>query len=243
MRRRVPDWLLERYALGELDPAQEAEIRAHLDSEPEDRARLRALREADRDFLERHPPRAIAALIHVRMGSRRPRWGGLAVPALASAALASLALLVVAVVDGEGGEIRMKGLAPSILLHRSQDGVVERLRDGASAREGDLVQLSYLAAGKRFGVVLSIDGKGVVSLHHPLDSAWAAPLSSEGTVSLPYAYELDDAPDFERFFFLAADEPFSVHEALDAAGRMEPGASRLPLREEIVQASFLLRKP
>ena len=34
---------------------------------------------------------------------------------------------------------------------------------------------------------------------------------------LPYSYELDDAPEFEKFFFLTTDTAFSVRNILSLA--------------------------
>src|SRR5690606_26378921 len=85
-------------------------------------------------------------------------------------------------------------------------------------RKGDVIQLRYHGGGHRYGVIASIDGAGVVTLHHPArDDAppTATALSAEST-SLPHAYELDDAPRFERFFFITAAEPIDVRRSLDA---------------------------
>lgn len=244
MRNEVPAWLLERLAQGELPEERAAAIRARL-GEAETEARVEELRAADSAFLERFPPRPMGAAIRARLEEKsvRSHRRPLRLAAFASLGAAALVALFVGVLPEPAPEIRAKGLAPAILVHRSQGGAIEKLSDGARARAGDLVQLSYLAAGKRYGVILSIDGSGVVSLHHPLEGGWAAPLSSEGAVALPHAYELDAAPAFERFFFLAADEPFPVREVLEAAKRAAPDARRLEVDAGIVQASFLLRKP
>ncbi len=113
----VPDWMLERYALGELSPDQSETIRVHLQAEAEAvragltpqgdlTVRLEALQASDAAILEAHPPRHAAAEIRRRLHHRRAeddqagrttsrqrrRWllGGL-VPA----AVAALALIVV----------------------------------------------------------------------------------------------------------------------------------------------------
>lgn len=247
MNERIPDWMLERYALGELPPDRAAEIGERIAGRPEEEARLRALREADRAFLAAHPPRNVVAAIQGRLkgraGARRPL--AFRRPVLASlAAAASLALVLGLFLGEEEDEgIRTKGLVPALVVHRSRGGEIERLAEGALARAGDLVQLSYVAAGMRHGLVLSIDGSGVVSLHHPVTGEWAAELDPRGTIALPHAYELDAAPEFERFFFVFSDDPFRVHEVLEAARRAPTGAERLPLDDHLEQVSFLLRKP
>ena len=47
---------------------------------------------------------------------------------------------------------------------------------------------------------------GCVTRHLPAAGARAAPLSRARPVPLPEAYELDDAPGFERFFLVTADD-------------------------------------
>ena len=44
------------------------------------------------------------------------------------------------------------------------------------------------------------------------------PLTSDGIVSLDVAYELDDAPRWERFFLVTGPQPFSV-ESISVAAR------------------------
>ena len=57
--------------------------------------------------------------------------------------------------------------APALRLYRRVAGADQLLRDGATARPGDLLQLAYAAGGETHGVILSIDGAGSVTLHFP----------------------------------------------------------------------------
>jgi hypothetical protein len=60
-------------------------------------------------------------------------------------------------------------------------------------------------------------------------------------VPLPQAYELDDAPAFERFYMVTADEPFAVETVVDAIRRA--GADgRLDLPAAMDQSSVVLEK-
>jgi hypothetical protein len=56
---------------------------------------------------------------------------------------------------GAPAETRIKGLRPHLGVFRQTPAGVEALADGSLARDGDLVQLTYQAAGRRFGVILS----------------------------------------------------------------------------------------
>lgn len=111
-------------------------------------------------------------------------------------------------------------------------------------RAGDLVRVGYRAAGRGFGVIVSVDGRGSVTVHLPGRGDQAAALAGGDTVLVHHAYQLDDAPRFERFHFVTAGAPFAVATVVDAARRaaLTAGASELPLAPSFEQATFLLRK-
>jgi hypothetical protein len=95
-------------------------------------------------------------------------------------------------------------------------------------------------------LILSIDGSGVVTRHLPIDGNVAVALRNDGTVLLDNAYELDDAPAWECFYFVTADEPFDVGPVLAAAQRAAAVAPRLPPSLPLVrglrQSTFTLQK-
>ena len=151
-------------------------------------------------------------------------------------------------IDASDESVRIKGLAPHLRIHRQRGGEVELLRDGAMAHEGDLVQLSYMAAGNRYGVVVSLDGGGGVTLHHPAQAAAEPAVVSRGEHALDHAYELDGAVSYERFVFVTSgDEPIEVSAVLTAAQRLAARGeaarhSALPLPGRWRQSSITLDK-
>jgi hypothetical protein len=154
--------------------------------------------------------------------------------------------------------IQFKGAAPAeapqLLVYRQRaagmnDAQNERLADGALAARGDLVQLAYKRARDGiYGVLLSIDGAGRVTQHLPEEGArQAAPLRSLREIPLPSAYELDDAPGFERFVLVTSSRSFDVATVRDAArslARRAIDAQTLPLAlaPAFHQTSVLLHK-
>jgi hypothetical protein len=123
----------------------------------------------------------------------------------------------------------------------------ETLADGAVAHTGDLIRLGYRAAGRAYGVIVSIDGRGAVSLHLPSSGDDAAALGTDATVLLDAAYELDDAPRWERFYLVTGEAPFRVDAVLSAARAAASRASGVPPPElviprELEQTTFLLQK-
>jgi hypothetical protein len=252
----TPEWLVERLRAGDLPPEEAARVRARLEAEG-GLGRLDALRRADEAALRAHPPGVVVAEIHRRAGvgpPRRPRRPLLLVPALAAAAVA--VFVAVRVPPGsppspvlEDG--RPKGLASRLEIRRERPGAApELLADGAAVRAGDTIQLAYVGAPPAgealYGVVVSLDGRGQVTLHWPEQAGPAVPLTPGRAVPLPHAYRLDDAPAFERFFLVTSAAPFEAAAVVDAARRLARGArpdqDPLPVPPALAQRALLLVK-
>ncbi len=245
---RTPPWLLERIALGELPPEELALARARLLAEPEGEARLAELEADTAATLERLPPAELARQVASRArAQRRFRTAFALVPALATAALVLLVGPRPSTPEARLEETRVKGLEPRLVVHRQRAQAPEALAHGARVAEGDVVQVAYVAAGRTQGVIVSVDGRGTVTLHAPESGDTSVRLGASGLHALPGAYALDDAPGFERFFLVTADVPFTVEEVLEAARSLashpEARTSPLPLPSRYMQASFLLEKP
>ncbi|AHC13679.1 hypothetical protein [Salinispira pacifica] len=117
--------------------------------------------------------------------------------------------------DPAGDGIRTKGLEPRIFIYRDLgDGDAELLEDGDRSFQGDNLQISYLATGKNYGAIISVDSRDVITLHYPENSDILPRLQPYDEVYLPYGYRLDDAPQFERFFFVSSEEAFDVGDLL-----------------------------
>jgi len=255
---RTPDWLLERIALGELPSEELAVARARLLAEPDGAARLAALEADSAATLAHLPPGEVARQVASRARVHRVEWEARArrfrpvfalVPALTAAALVLLVGPRLSAPPGDEApleETRVKGLEPRLVVHRQRAEAPEVLVDGARVAEGDVVQVAYVAAGRAQGLILSVDGRGTVTLHAPESGDTSVRLGASGTHALPGAYALDDAPGFERFFFVTAEAPFPVDEVLTAARSLashpEARTSPLPLPSRYMQASFLLEK-
>ncbi len=274
----VPDWMLERYALGELPPDQSEAIRARLQAEAEAvragltlqgdlTARLEALQASDAAILEAHPPRQAAAEIRRRQHLRRAeddqsarlsvgqrRW----LMGLVPAAIAAIALFLVLPTgpdtigpidpDGEIIQTTRKGPEepPELQIWRETGSDEELLRPGAHAQQADLIQLAYVSRSHDHGVILSIDGRRAVTLHHPSEPGASTQLSLDGRTPLGFSYELDDAPRFERFFLVTSDKPIDVQVVLDAAERLassdKAAMAELPLPGHLWQTDVRLDK-
>lgn len=266
----VPRLRVEQLALGELEPEAAAAIRERLGQAADDE--LAAIDQSNREILSEYPAAAMAARIRARAetpsgaAARSRGWAPWVFAPTLVAATAALVWIVVGeggqvddgttpttsaaliVDDGEPERTRIKGgVDPHVVIDRQTAGGHERLATGEQVRAGDLLQVSYVGAGRRHGVILSIDGAGVVTLHHP-SSVDAAPELAEGKeVPLRQSYELDDAPGYERFVFVTRDDDIApdVDEVLRAAETLarDPQRARdevLPLAGEHWRQHFVL---
>ena len=237
----IPDVVIERYRLNELSKVDIERIEHRLQDDPALRARVGALDASDdalRDDIERIASRleehVIARPVHTMTR------------AVSTAAVAAAVLLAVVVYTHrpsapapDPAEDRIKGVratAPAIAVFRRTSDGSERLSDGAVAHAGDLIRIGYRPAGRTFGVIVSIDGLGHVTRHLPPAGDRAAPLKNDAMVLLDEAYELDDAPQWERFYFVSGETAFDVAPVLRAVRDGEAPPHGLE------QSIFTLRK-
>lgn len=233
-KREVPALLVEQLALGELDAASAARVREELGSN-DALARIDA---SNREILADYPPERVAAEIRRKLeAASKPARSGAWIPWLLAPTMVAAAALVWIVVreepptlathveiidDGDPEQTRIKGgVEPHLVIDRRTAAGHERLVADQVVRSGDLLQVSYVPAGRRHGVIISIDGAGAVTLHHP-EAPGASPVLAEGSeIPLAHSYELDDAPGFERFVFVTRDgQPPIVDEVMRAAERI-----------------------
>ncbi|HEX2659304.1 MAG TPA: hypothetical protein VHU40_13565 [Polyangia bacterium] len=245
----VSDYLVERLVAGDLPAERAAQVQARLAAEPGGQARVAQVRASNEEILKAHPPVEMAEQIRRRAARQREaapaprRWLSLGVPLALAGALALVLVARGALVPGHAGAEaddsgdRIKG-APGLRVYRKTTaGRVERLQDGALTQSGDQLQLSYIAGGRRFGAVLSVDGAGQVTFHLPAAAGPAVRLNARGETTLASSYELDAAPGFETFLFVASDEPFDASALADVArGSTPPPADKFTVL-------FTVRKP
>ena len=251
---RIPDITLERYRLNELPPEATARLVRHLQRNPGLLQRLDALRASDAEIQASGQLELLAARLRSRLAEQdtiAPRDRGRPLSLWLVPAVAAIVVVLLLApprsstvpADGE----RIKGLEPSLSLFRRVDGKSETLADGAVARTGDLIRVGYHAAGHAYGVIVSIDGRRHVTLHLPRAGDRALPLGRDATVLLDHSYELDDAPRWERFYFVTGKEPFLVSAVVAPAERAalvsrDDKPATLALPAGLTQSVFSLQK-
>lgn len=255
MSREEPksrELFLERVAAGELGPEVYESLSA------QDRERIDAMRAEGAELLESLSPESVAREVHRRRMARQPQSERhqLARLLYVGGGAFAAALVLLLIWHGPGIEepsieshpddvldvVRAKG-DPRLFAHLQTDKGSRPLRDGDRVVAGDRIQLQYLAAGWGYGCIFSVDGRGVLSQHLPPEEASeAAVLAQESKVSLASSYELDDAPAYERFYFVASKHPFALRVVEDALRNRDAEGGPLSLPSHFHQTQLYLRK-
>lgn len=260
----IRTWELERYLLGELSPHRMEEINKLEQEDPEIRKQIENFKQTNSEILKQHPPEAMIPEIlkqyeeNRRQAKIKQRTRPITLKRLlyAGPILATVFVLLFVVFLRNGtspSSTRIKGeesidfTKTQIIIYRKKNSEIELLKNGNQARAGDLLQIAYVPAGKTHGVIFSIDGSGVVTLHFPEDKSQSTILQQEKKNLLPSSYELDNAPDFERFFFVTAMKELDVKDIIKkaeelAASLASAKTGSLELPESHHQFSILLQK-
>ncbi|WP_028974164.1 hypothetical protein [Spirochaeta cellobiosiphila] len=240
MDDRVPDLYWEQLALGELDD----DLARDLLKRPEAKAKLEAIQRDNEAFWSK--PSSIFVEEKLKKSQKEHRRGFKTLVTLVPLAAAALCLFLIlptekgdnSLIPTEQG-IRLKG-STQLKIYKQMKGEATLLFSGDKVKEGDKLQLSYSADQGQYGVIFSIDGRGIATLHYPEDGTEAVLLDA-GSVELSYSYILDDAPQFERFYFVYGKENFSFDSIIDEAKSAGThGALKLPAPLEY--KSVLLNK-
>jgi hypothetical protein len=236
----IPDIILERYLLGELDEQETQYIQALAAENKLVQKRIKEIQTSNKEILLKYPAeqmtwqikKKFAEQVSAKQKKQKSfflRPFPLAGLAGACAILLSILIIVPLFLTSEPGMInqaddstRIKGTdrkydKPLLAIFRKKGGQGEKLKDGATVYTRDTVQVQYFAAQDKYGVIFSIDGRGKVSLHFPYRGNASTLLTQHKKVFLADSFELDDAPEFERFFFVTSESPLNTAEILTEA--------------------------
>lgn len=247
--------LLERYHLGEVSQAEKNRVETALRTDAALQKQLQELQQSEHEILEKYPVSTMAHQIKETLRTRElqaqsperdttPRLGkwikslGIAMPVLAATLIFFLVL---------PSPEREKGLEPGLILYQKTDLSIQPVSPGAVLEENAVLQIAYRAAGFEYGIILSIDGNGTITVHHPPDRMGSSRIEPRNEHPLPRSYQLDDAPYFEKFFLITSRYPVPMGRVLKAAQELaEQGVSvsnsLLNLPPYLEQSSFLIQK-
>lgn len=249
---KISDFKLERYLLGDLPEGEMQALREREACDEIFAARVREMREQGERFLAENPFSVIEdKLKNAERSEILPNrsfntlWLKIAAALVIALGVFSAVVLnrnvttyegsgtsmEVALADTDNGT-RIKGMSASLeVWKKTGDSAVQMVNLG-DAFEGDEIQLRYRVPQKCFGMLFSMDGNGTITMHMG-EGDKAIELEPGKMTTLPFAYKLDNAPKFEKFFLLTSEKAFEIDgNDIDKSLR-QPGVENV---------SFTLRK-
>ena len=225
----IPDWKLERYLTGDLPEGEMSEIRELEKTDEVFARRVKMLREDNAAILRKMPFERLAEKMDARDCGAERRNNVIHFGFVKFAAAAALVLAVVSValfsqrevVPDAGAQAmdvamaaqddgtRIKGMDARMEIWKKTGDSAVQMLNLDEAREGDEIQLRYSVPEKCFGLLFSMDGNGTVTMHMA-DGSQAVALEPGKMTTLPFAYKLDNAPKFEKFFLLTSQKNFAI---------------------------------
>ena len=226
---KISDFKVERYLLGELPEKEMAALRQREAEDEVFATRIRALREENERILKDNPFAALEAKLEEAdvSGDEAGRSAYSMWLKLAAALVVAVGIFTMVAVnrdvstfDNAGSSVevamadvdestRIKGLDARIEVWKKTGDSAIQMKNLDEAREGDEIQLRYAVPEKCFGMLFSMDGNGTITMHMG-DENQAISLETGKMTTLPFAYKLDDAPKFEKFFLVTSKEGFSI---------------------------------
>ncbi len=266
-KHSLPRITLERYVLGELPAEEMQRIEKLVQQDTALQKKAEELGNSNEEILYQYSPgqmtQEIALKAHTRevheklkgQSEKSSLWNMIPAKPAFAAVLTLLLLIGLSPViisnlrnTPSYEHTRIKGLSPHLTVYRRTGDSSERLGNLDIVNAGDIIQVGYVAANQKYGAIVSLDGRGVVTLHYPASDSASTQLENEGEMLLENAYELDDAPRFEHFFFITSDEPVAIKIIFEAGNKLakhlQPGEKDtvLDLPKEWRQYSLVLRK-
>ncbi|OWV18290.1 hypothetical protein B7990_07185 [Fibrobacter sp. UWB4] len=257
----IPDWKLERFLTGDLPEEEMNKLRELEANDAVFANRVKMLREDNKAILSKLPFETFAANLGTATGTAAKNAPRFTLVKFAVAAMFIFAVAMVAFfaqretsvmnervgadVASVGGsqntqvaftetqsDTRIKGLDARMEVWKKTSAGIVQLNDLDSVGEGDEIQLRYAVPEKCYGLLFSMDGNGALTLHMG-DGVKAIELAPGKMNSLPFAYKLDDAPYFEKFFFVTSPREFAVE---------ENDIDKLLKRSDVKVVGFTLKK-
>lgn len=236
----ISDFKLERYLAGDLPANEMKELKLREESDEIFKARVNSLRESGKCILEKMPFEALEQRIGEKTDEplesphgNQIHFSGLLLKFAAAIVLALGTFAAIFVTKGErelvhanssrgsdmamimesagDSQTRIKGMESRLEVWKKNGETAIQMENLGEAANGDELQLRYSVPEKCYGILFSMDGNGVITVHVG-NGAGSVSLTPGKMVSLPFAYKLDDAPHFEKFFLMTSKNTFAIDE-------------------------------
>jgi hypothetical protein len=199
---------LERLFLGQVSETEREHMKSHIDS-CDPCSVVFAEIEADEAKFRVDVPYAAFRIEHEARKERRLQskskgfnWGILSALALGAAGL----LFALQPSPTE----RIKGSPAQLMFHVAQEGGARIGNVGEELSVGDVIQLSYDAAGYSHMALIGMDETQSVSVYLPKSGDTMVELPAGPRGSVPFALKLDDTPGTEHFVAIFANSAKSI---------------------------------
>lgn len=151
----------------------------------------------------------VLAVVSVALFSQREIGPDAGTQVAGGAQVMDVAMVDASEIPGGAGDTRIKGLDARMEVWKKTGDSAVQMPNLGEAREGDEIQLRYAVPEKCFGMLFSMDGNGTLTMHMA-DGSSAVALEPGKMTTLPFAYKLDNAPKFEKFFLLTSRAAFEL---------------------------------
>lgn len=151
----------------------------------------------------------VLAVVSVALFSQREIGPDAGTQVAGGAQVMDVAMVDASNISAGAGDTRIKGLDARMEVWKKTGDSAVQMPNLGEAREGDEIQLRYAVPEKCFGMLFSMDGNGTVTMHMA-DGSSAVVLEPGKMTTLPFAYKLDNAPKFEKFFLLTSRASFEL---------------------------------
>lgn len=151
----------------------------------------------------------VLAVVSVALFSQREIGPDAGTQVASGAQVMDVAMVDASEIPGGAGDTRIKGLDARMEVWKKTGDSAVQMSNLGEAREGDEIQLRYAVPEKCFGMLFSMDGNGTLTMHMA-DGSSAVALEPGKMTTLPFAYKLDNAPKFEKFFLLTSRVAFEL---------------------------------
>jgi len=248
--RKISDFKMERYLLGELPDVEMRELREREVSDEIFAARVKKMREENDRILAECPFEAVEARLEMAGKSPSPAVGTAFWLKVAAALVVALGIFSAVfmgrdvvtmqsddasmeVAMADAGDTRIKGLDARMEVWKKTGDSAVQLVNGDEVREGDEIQLRYSVPSRCYGMLVSLDGNGTFTMHMA-EGKDPVMLEPGKMTTLPYAYRLDNAPRHETFFLFTSHMRFTFDES---------NLNALLKNKEVSNVIIELRKP
>lgn len=218
---KISDVCLERFVLGELPDNEVKEIEQMIQNDDSVKKRIDDIKFSNREFIDKYPVEMFSNIVNNRIKqnskSKKTKKSSFfliktLVPVLSSIILVSVFMFNKINLNKAGDNyIGIKGNSQEVFIFKKYDQQNLMLEKDSVVYQNDLIQLKYRSVENNYGIILSVDGNLNITRHFPASDLSEETLLIKGeTVPLENSYLLDNAPEFEIFYFITNKNPIDI---------------------------------